>query len=150
MQLRGEGRPIDAYGNGFNVNGRQLAHEIYLTDFLLCYASLAEVVRDPSRVDQRIHADAELTFRRSGRRFYIELDTGTEDLTIVESKWKRDYRGVRDFLVVVTLSPVRLRHLIERAGPVREIALFATLGDVVADPRGTVYCDAYGNAAALG
>lgn len=149
VQLRGEGRPLDVYGNGFNVNGGHLVHELLLTDFLLCYEERAQVIRDPSQVHQSIHPDAEMMFSKSKRFFFVELDTGTEDLKIVERKWERAYRGVKDFLLVVTLSPVRMDNLIGRAGSIRQIALFATLDAVLADPHGEVYRDAFGNTAAI-
>ena len=149
VQLRDTGRPQDVYCNGWSVNTRHLFHEIKETDFLRCYEPDAQIVRDPSRVDQRINPDAEVIFPKTGRFFFVEIDTGTEDLGFVVDKWRRIYSKVREFLLVVTLSPVRMQHLIERAEQVKEIALFSTLDAVLADPHGPVYCDAYGETGAI-
>jgi len=132
------------YANGWNPDPRCLAHEVYLTDFLLCYEGEADIVRDPRRVHPKLKQDAVMTFRQTGRLFNMEFDTGSEDLGTVEGQFKA-YRHTQDFLLVVTLSERRMRHLMERAESVQEIALFALLDDVLDDPHGPVYRDCFGN-----
>jgi hypothetical protein len=148
VQLRGGGRPQDVYANGWNPDPRCLLHEVYLSDLLLCYDGEADIVRDPRRVNQRFNSDAELKFRGNGRFFRLEFDTGSEDLATVEKQF-RAYRYTSDFLLVVTLAEVRKRHLIERAECIKEIALFAMLDAVLAEPHGSVFVDWFGNSAAI-
>jgi hypothetical protein len=149
VQLRGGGRPQDVFGNGWNVNQRHLAHELYLTDLVTCFEQEATIVRDPSRVNQQICPDAEMTFQKTKRLFYVEFDTGTEELATIDRKWIGPYRTVRNFVLFVTLSPVRLQNVIERADAVKDIALFSTLDAVMADPWGPVFHDGYGNTVGL-
>lgn len=142
--MESTGRPEIAYCNSWRPKSNQLRHEVWLTDFLLCYPD-AEVVRG-WKVDTHIRPDAELTLH--GRKFYVELDTGEQSHRQVRDR-QQAYTGVQDFLLYVTLSPRRMAGLIERSRAVQNIALFTTLGQVQSDPHGDVWVDAFGQRAAI-
>ena len=138
------GRPEIAYCNSWKPKADQLRHEVWVTDFLLCYPE-AEIVRG-WRVDRQIRADAEMELR--GQKFYVELDSGEQSHRQVRQR-QLAYAGVRDFLLYVTLSERRLAGLIKHAESVKHIALFTTLQRVMADPHGAVWVDCQGQTVAI-
>ena len=138
------GRPEIAYCNSWKPKADQLRHEVWVTDFLLCYPD-AEIVRG-WRVDRHIRPDAEMQLR--GQKFYVELDSGEQSHRQVRDR-QLAYASVRDFLLYVTLSERRLTGLIKHAESVRHIALFTTLERVVADPHGPVWVDCQGKTVAI-
>ena len=144
VMLQDVGRAEDVFCNGWKPRMNHLRHELLLSDFLLAYPS-ADVVRG-WRVDKRIRPDAEMTLE--GNRFNVELDTGTEDYRQVKHR-QRAYRGVTDFLLYVTTSERRRDGLVRHSEAVRNIALFATLEDVLAEPHGEVWRDCFGNRASI-
>ncbi|MBI5760025.1 MAG: hypothetical protein HZA46_16025 [Planctomycetales bacterium] len=133
------GRPETVYCNLWKPKSDHLRHEVWLTDFLLCYPA-AQIVRG-WRVDSRIRPDAEMTL--DDQKFYVELDTGEQSYRQVRER-QRAYAGVQDFLLYVTLSPRRMAGLIEQSHAVHNIALFTTLAQVQADPHGKIWVDASG------
>ncbi len=142
--MKKRGPPEIAYCNSWKPKSDQLRHEVLLTDLLLSYPS-ADVVRG-WKVDQRLRPDAEMTL--DGRKFYVELDTGHLNHRRVSDRL-RNYQGVKDYLLFVTLSERRLPRLIADAQSVREIALFATLDAIMREPRGMIWIDAFGNRTSL-
>ena len=142
--MKSAGRPEIAYCNSWKPKSDQLRHEVWLTDFLVCYPE-AEIVRG-WRVDRRIRPDADMTLR--GRKFYVELDTGEQSYPRVCDR-QVAYAGVQDFLLYVTLSERRMAGLISHADSVKGIALFTTLNRVQQDPHGRIWIDCFGRTAAI-
>ena len=162
--LGANGRPQHVYANRLRPSLKDLRHEIAITDVLLNYEKDFDMIRHPGRVNRRLRPDAELVSSDPSRLLYLELDAGTESLTVVEDQQKaytrlanllpeQDsrgepcYRGITRptdvFLLYVTLSPRRLENLKQRSGAAANIALFTTLDRVMAEPRGRIWetCD---------
>ena len=139
--FKDEGRPERVFCNGFEPQRNHLKHEVWLTDFLLPYDEYSEMKRG-NEVDQKIRPDAEMEM--GNEKYFVELDTGTVHHPKQRKRWKR-YSTVKDeFLLVVTLSKIRMKNLITNADGVRSIALFTTLAEAIADPYGEIWRDCLG------
>lgn len=143
--LNAEGRPNHVYCNGWTPKPAELRHDVLTTDIVLCYPE-ATVRRGPFTQFKNLRADAELQFP-DGRLFWVELDTGSEGLAKVRKRFRtyRQHHTDNGILLFVTLSPVRLTHLLDEASIVSGFSVFATYADVMANPRGPVWTDVDGN-----
>jgi hypothetical protein len=144
IMTRDNGRPENVYGN-WKVPYWQLRHELRLTDFLLCYPE-SDVLRGHI-VNRRIRPDAEMTL--NGIFYFVELDTGEQTLSQV-CRRQAVYAGVEDFVLYVTTTERRRESLRRNCSEaVRKIALFGVLDDVMRQPHGAVWMDAFGESAAV-
>lgn len=151
--LNGCSRPLDVYCNGWQPQPAKLRHEKLLTDMLLAMGDI-EICRG-YEVNSDVEPDAELWI--NGRHFYVEMDTGTMSHWHLKRKWIKRYSrviervrtGSKEFLLVVCVTERRLKGLIERSEPVREIALYSTVERVMNNPWGKVWLDGNGNEGAL-
>lgn len=134
------GRPRDVYCNGWWPN--KLEHELKLTKALLAIL-MAEplLVRRGPHVDQRYRADAELFFP-GGDIWRVEMDTGTQNFSQIEARWKV-YRACPDLVLVVTCRKA-IDGLLERTKPYAECLHVARHADVLSDPWGDIMTDARG------
>lgn len=140
MIVGDSGRPENIYCNSWRPKRDQFAHELLLTDYLVCYPN-ADVLRGWS-VNRRLRPDAEMSL--DGYFYNVELDTGEQSYAQVRRRQRR-YAGSQDFLLYVTQSSRRLEGLRKNADPlVRSIALFTTLADAQHDPAGDIYTDFFG------
>ena len=134
------GRPENVYCNGWKPKADQLEHELFLTDFCLCYPD-ADFKRGWI-VNRKLRPDAEMVL--DGIRFNIELDTGEQSHKQV-CKRQKCYANSTDYLLYVTQSHRRLEKLRTAAEEcVRPIVLFTTLADVQRDPTGDILIDCFG------
>lgn len=130
-----------------------MRHEILLTDVLLAMGDIE--VRRGYDVDSDVQPDAELWFGK--RHFYVEMDTGTMSQWHLKRKWAKRYakviqrvhEGSPDFLLVVCVTERRLKGLVERSAPVKDIALYSTVERVTGDPWGQVWLDGNGKEGSL-
>lgn len=134
------GHPERVYCNRWKPKSDQLRHDILLTDFLLCYPE-ARVVRG-WEVDPRLRPDA--TMSLDGQDFHIELDTGSESYRKVRER-QTVYAGVKELVLYVTQSDRRLEGLLRQSEAIKEMALFTTLRQVLAEPHGDIWRDWFGN-----
>jgi hypothetical protein len=115
------------------------------TDFVLCYPDAENVRRGPF-VDRTIRPDIE--FDLDGIHYLAEIDTGQQSHRAVRRR-QLAYRDYRNFLLYVSLSERRRQGLIKRCHLVKDVALFGVLEDVQKKPRGKVWVDGFGKAAAI-
>ncbi len=151
--LDGASRPRDVYCNGWKPKDSTLRHEILLTDVLMAMNDIE--VRRGYEVDKDVQPDAEIWIGK--RHFYMEMDTGTMSHWHVKRKWAKRYmrviqrvrEGSPEFLLVVCVTERRLKGLVERSEPVKDIALYSTVERVMSDPWGKVWLDANGKEGSL-
>lgn len=138
------GRPEHVFCT-WRPKGDDLLHEVLLTDLCL-RLDAGQVLRGPQLLDDAIRPDAEV--RINGRRFRIELDRGTMGLAQISKRFAA-YEGCDDLVLWVCPTPLR-RDALRRLGePIRGVALFTTLPEVLASPHGEVWLDYGGTRAAL-
>jgi len=128
---------------------KHLEHEVLLTDFLLLYEWETDTVLRGTKVNRKIEPDAELVL--GGIKFYVELDTGSmSHPRMTEGRWPK-YRGVENFVLVVTSTEHRKENLIENAKgtAVENIALFTTLDEAKENRGGKIWADCSGEKAGL-
>lgn len=142
--LTATGPAVRAFCNGWKPKRDQLRHEILTTDFLLSYPT-AEFVRGWD-VDPKIRPDATMTL--DGITYHIETDTGSESFRRIEKR-QQVYAGVDDFVLYVTLSDRRMDGLMRHSEKIDRIALFTTLQQAIADPRGDIWQDYSGNVVSI-
>jgi hypothetical protein len=139
------GRPERVFCNGWRPKYDQLRHELLLTDFLLCYGE-ADTLRGWA-VDRRLRPDAEMTL--DGYFYNVELDTGEQTHAQVRRR-QAAYAGTDNFLLYVTTSTKRLDGLRKNVhDAVKRIALFTTLDQAIANPRGDIWVDSEGERTAI-
>ena len=138
------GSPRKVFCNGWRPPVDTLPHEIMGTRFLLKY-DLDKCVRGYD-VDKRTRADAEIWM--GGRKYLVEIDTGKVKYRRIQARWRK-YRGVEDFLLVVTSTEDRMKRVIEHSSEVAGIALFTTLDKALDDPYGVIWVDCFGKEVAL-
>lgn len=138
MVLRNHsGHPEIVYGTR---RSGKLEHDVELADFLLLYP-------EPTinRLNVPFNADAEMYFI-SGRRFFVEWDSGELSGRQVVSRWKQ-YRSLNnqdhhsEFLLVIAKTPERINWFLERDEDVRNIAVYSTMEWVRKNPTGKVWMD---------
>jgi hypothetical protein len=139
------GRPEHVYGRG-HWNTTNLHHEVQLTRVCL-RIDAEEIRRGPGEVDATLRPDAELLI--GGRWFFLEMDCGTMGYADVVRKRFTRYRAYDDLVLWVCPTVIRREGLRRDAIPIRSIALFTTLDEVLADPHGQIWIDCDGTRAAL-
>jgi hypothetical protein len=143
--LGDSGRPERIFCNGWRPKYDQLRHELLLTDFLLAYPE-ADTLRGWA-VDRRLRPDAEMTL--DGYFYYVELDTGEQTHSQVRRR-QASYAGTEDYVLYVTSSAKRLEGLRKNVHEtVKRIALFTTLEEALANPRGEIWIDSQGERTAI-
>lgn len=141
---RHDGPPEHVYCR-WTPKADQLAHELAVSE--VCLALGCERVnRGPKVADRDTAPDAEAWV--GGVLYYLELDCGTMRLRQIEDRFRR-YEACPHFCLWVCPDERRKRSLRERAGRIAATALFATMADVLTDPRGPVWEDAAAGRAAL-
>lgn len=141
---RKSGRPEHVFCR-WRPKADQLLHEIELTEVCL-RIDAGRIVRNPAALDRTLRPDAEVWI--NGRRMFVENDRGTESYAQVERRF-RVYAGTRDFVLWICSSPARRDAFRARAAGIRQIALFTTLAEALADPHGPVWIDVAGGRASL-
>ncbi len=138
--LHFDGRPLNVYSNGYYPKADNLRHEVLLTNFLFPFFEFSKIKRG-KKCDQFIQPDAEMEM--DGRKYFVEMDTGSVHHPKQKRRWKRYDKVVHDFLLVVTLSEVRMHNLIKHASAVSSVALFTTLEQAIKNPFGEIWhaCD---------
>ena len=137
LMVEDSGRPEKIYCNGWKPKWDHLRHECLLTDFFLFGYPEADVLRG-WLVNKRIRPDAEMTLE--GVFYYVEMDTGQESYAQVRRR-QRNYAGVEDPVLYVTLSGDRREGLRKRGKAIASIGLFTTLDEVLECPRGDIWVD---------
>jgi hypothetical protein len=71
-----------------------------------------------------------------GDTYHLEVDTGKMSRRQMAKKWER-YQGVTEVILVVCTKEHRMHKLMERAAPVKDIAIFTTFDRLrhVKEPR---------------
>lgn len=128
------GRPEHVYCR-WRPRPQALIHELDLTE--LCLRLPAEILRrGPGGADRVVLPDAEAVI--GGEVYYIELDRGTMCHAQMTRRF-RLYEGCPHFSLWVCATAQRREEMRRLAGSLRATALFATLGEVMAAPRGAVW-----------
>jgi hypothetical protein len=140
-----DGRPEHVFGRG-RWKSDNLLHEVQLTR--VCLKMHAdELRRGAGEVDPLLRPDAEL--RINGERYFLEMDLGSMSYPDVIRKRFAGYRGCRDLVLWISPTVSRMEGLRRHAGMLRDIALFTTLDQALADPHGAIWVDVNGERAAL-
>lgn len=141
---RKAGRPEHVFCR-YRPKADSLLHEVELTELCLRLHA-AKILRGPQAVDPVLRPDAEIWVR--GQRFLLELDRGTMGYAQIARRF-RLYEGSTDLVLWVCGTAERAEGFRRRAGRIRSIALFTTLGEALATPHGPIWRDAGGQRAAL-
>lgn len=141
---RKNGRPEHVYCR-WRPKVDQLLHEVELTELCL-RLDAGRILRGPHVTDTQLRPDAEVWI--DGQLYYLELDRGTMGYQQIEKRFRK-YEGCGHLVLWVCSSDERREGFRHRASGIRNIALFATLADVLPSPHGEVWWDYSGDRAAL-
>lgn len=138
------GRPQHVYCR-WRPKADQLAHEVLLTRVCLRLRA-ARILRGPRVTHRDLRPDAEVWIRN--RLYFLELDRGTMSYAQIERRYQK-YATAPEFVLWVCATAERRDGMRERAGLIRQTALFAQIDEAATDPHGEVWTDFSGQSTRL-